>query len=92
MTSSERATLRSLCVPPSTAGRLVVSVRLDRVLDCARDRASPDTPAATWLKRPSGMRAISGWATQEPLLTVSGAASGAASGPANAAAGTVSGP
>jgi hypothetical protein len=47
MASSERATLRSLAVPVSTAGRLVATLRLGRLSPLCSDWISPDNAPAT---------------------------------------------
>ena len=84
MASSERATSRSLAVPLSTEGRLVVSARDGSTWAFCSDCRSPSTLAATMLSWSAGMLAVSGRASQLPVLTERG--------PAKAAACTVSGP
>ena len=66
MASSERATSRSLAVPSSTAGRLVVSVRDGSCWAFGSAARSPFTLAATAVSWPAGMLAVRGSASQVP--------------------------
>ena len=84
MASSERATFRSLAVPSSTAGRLVLRVRPGSCWALASASRRLVTFAATAVSWLAGMLAVCGTASQVPWLTTSD--------PAKAPAGTASGP
>ena len=67
MASSERATSRSLAVPFSTAGRLVVRVSVGSCWAFCSASRSPSTLAATVVSWLAGMLAVCGWASQVPV-------------------------
>jgi hypothetical protein len=66
MASSERATSRSLAIPSSTAGRLVMSVRDGSCWALASVDRRPFTLAATAVSWSAGMLSVCGSASQVP--------------------------
>ena len=84
MISSERATARLAAAASSTAGRFVLTWRLGSALELASAWRSAAARVAVAVSSPTGIRQVSGCATELAALTVSG--------PANAAGLTASGP